>query len=686
MGFFAPWFLAGLAAVGIPVWMHLLKRHKTDPKLFPTLMFFEQREQSSVKHRKLDYLLLFALRTAMIILLALLFASPFIRRSAGAVDGKKITVIAVDRSFSMRAGNRLAQAKDEALKAINNLKPGDQAQVIALAGNVQALTQVVADPAQLRAAVTSIQPSDSRASFGELARYLRTLADAQKMPLDVHLASDLQKTAMPPGFTDLRVNPGTTLFFHPVGDPAPNWAVENVVAPRRVYDPKRVRMQATVAGYGTTATKRNVTLVLNGRTLQSKMVDVPANGRGQVEFLGLDAPYGFSKGEVRIDGGDALPGDDHYYFSVERADPRKVLFVDDGRHPRAELYFKDALDSSGDGAFVLESQVPEAAAAAPLSNYAFIVLSDLGNVPPSLESGLENYVRNGGSVLVALGPAAAVLPRVPVLDEAIQSSDYAGREGDRFLTVTDLDAGHPALRAVDRFNGVKFYQAIHVNPTKSRVLAKMNDGTPLLMERNIGEGKVLAFASTFDNVSNDLPIHASWVPFVSQVALYLGGGGAEQPVNLPVDSYVELRAANDNPNKGGTASAAEVLDPDGKRVFSLEEATKATNFRLDREGFFEIKTAGGRRSLVAAHADRRESDLAQIPKETLDLWKGTGSVDTQNGPGTGAGQESANETPLPLWPYLLLLLLGVAVAESVVADRYLRPPVEQRETVKREAA
>ncbi len=379
-------------------------------------------------------------------------------------------------------------------------------------------------------------------------------------------------------------------------------------------------------------------MLLNGRMLQSKSVDIPASGRGQVEFLGLDAPYGFSRGEVRIDGGDALAGDDHYYFSVERADPRKVLFVDDGRHPRAELYFRDALDSSGDGAFVLESQHPDSAAAAPLSNYAFVVLSDLSNVPQALESGLENYVRNGGSVLVALGPAAAVLPRVPVLDEAIQSSDYAGREGDRFLTVTEVDAGHPALRAVDRFNGVKFYQTIHVNPVKSRVLARMNDGTPLVMEKNIGEGKVLVFASTFDNVSNDLPLHASWVPFVSQAALYLGGGGAEQPVNLTVDSYVELRSA-EGADKGVSGAAAEVLDPDGKRVFSLEEAVKATNVAVNREGFYEIKTAGGRRSLVAVHADRRESDLAQIPKETLDLWKGTGSVDPQGGPVGQAGQD-----------------------------------------------
>ena len=139
MGFFTPWFLAGAVAVGLPIWLHLLKRHKTDPKLFPSLMFFEYRETSSVKHRRLDHILLFVLRTLMILLLALLFASPFIRRSAAASDGKKLTVVAIDRSFSMRDGDRLARAKNQAMQVLGNLKPGDQAQVIALAGQVQAL-------------------------------------------------------------------------------------------------------------------------------------------------------------------------------------------------------------------------------------------------------------------------------------------------------------------------------------------------------------------------------------------------------------------------------------------------------------------------------------------------------------------------------------------------------------------
>ena len=47
------------------------------------------------------------------------------------------------------------------------------------------------------------------------------------------------------------------------------------------------------------------------------------------------------------------------------------------------------------------------------------------------------------------------------------------------------------------------------------------------------------------------------------------------------------------------------------------------------------KTASGRRSLVAVHADRRESDLPAIPHETLDLWKGTGGTDPARGGAPG---------------------------------------------------
>ena len=154
MGFLSPWFLAGVVGVGLPIWLHLLKRHKTDPRPFPSLMFFERREQSP--HRRLDHILLFILRTLMLILLALLFANPFINRATPKAAGKKLVVVAVDNSFSMRATSggqsRLDKAKQTAMDVLSGIPGTTVAQVVALSGTVQAMTGQTNDPVELRAA------------------------------------------------------------------------------------------------------------------------------------------------------------------------------------------------------------------------------------------------------------------------------------------------------------------------------------------------------------------------------------------------------------------------------------------------------------------------------------------------------------------------------------------------------
>src|SRR5450432_146825 len=99
MGFLTPWFLAGVLAVGLPVWLHLLRKHKSTPLPFSSLMFFERRTQSSIKHRRLQYLMLLSLRAAVIALLALAFARPFLHaRFAALAGGPKLTVLAIDNS------------------------------------------------------------------------------------------------------------------------------------------------------------------------------------------------------------------------------------------------------------------------------------------------------------------------------------------------------------------------------------------------------------------------------------------------------------------------------------------------------------------------------------------------------------------------------------------------------------
>src|SRR5512142_1773767 len=123
MGFLTPWFLAGAAAVGLPVWLHLLRKHKTTPLPFSSLMFFERRTQSSIKHRRLRYLVLLAMRAALFALLAIAFAGPYVTRKILPVSRTgEVTIFAVDNSLSMRAEGRLDSAKQMAKSAISRLR------------------------------------------------------------------------------------------------------------------------------------------------------------------------------------------------------------------------------------------------------------------------------------------------------------------------------------------------------------------------------------------------------------------------------------------------------------------------------------------------------------------------------------------------------------------------------------
>ena len=93
----------------------------------------------------------------------------------------------------------------------------------------------------------------------------------------------------------------------------------------------------------------------------------------------------------------------------------------------------------------------------------------------------------------------------------------------------------------------KFFYAAEVDPGKARVVARLADGTPLLIDKQVGEGHVLVFASGFDNVTNDLPLNPAFVAFVDQTARYLSGEESMRGARV-VDSY---RAAAESGEHGG---------------------------------------------------------------------------------------------------------------------------------------
>src|ERR1700729_3813311 len=326
MGLFAPWFLAGLAGLALPLYLHLLKRQTTRPKPGRSLMLFESRTQSSTRHRRLRYFLLLSLRLLLLLLLILAFANPFINRSLAAFSSNRLVLLVVDNSFSMRAGNRLADAKNAAINVLSG-KGAARAQVASFGSQLRFMTQPIEDQSALRAAVQAIQPGDGHGNFGELARAVRAMAESIHTPIELHVFSDMQRGDLAATFSDMALPANVKLVPHAVVTKAqPNWTVESVDAPGQVWgkDAKPVHVQAVVAGYGTSAAQRTVSLVVNGKTTATKTVSVPANGRATVDFPALEVPYGFSRCEVKIDSAAGLPADDLRRFAVQRADPQKA--------------------------------------------------------------------------------------------------------------------------------------------------------------------------------------------------------------------------------------------------------------------------------------------------------------------------------------------------------------------------
>jgi hypothetical protein len=60
-----------------------------------------------------------------------------------------------------------------------------------------------------------------------------------------------------------------------------------------------------------------------------------------------------------------------------------------------------------------------------------------------------------------------------------------------------------------------------------------------------------------------------------------------------------------------------------------------------------------------------------IPAETLELWRGTGQ-----GAAARGGQDETGAKPRHLWWYAMVVVFALALAESLVASRYLGPEGE----------
>ena len=632
MAFLSPLFLVGALAAALPVVLHLLKR---DPEIRLRFSAVKLLRHAPVDHSQRQYLrdlLLLALRVAALWLLALAFARPFLQSEAGA-PASGVTLVALDTSLSLSAPGQFERAKQLAREAVDRAPADDLVGVVTFADVARVALRPTADRAMARAAVDAATTGFGATSYrAALAAAADVAAAHGGSRSTIVVVTDMQESGWDAG-DRATVPESASIELADVGLPPPNLAVTAVRA-------SRDRVVATVRNAGARAREARVELSVDGRLAGEASGAIGPNQSADLMLPG-------ARGEtavVSVADGDGLLADNARYVVLDNAGRPAVLVVTaSGDVAREAFYVQHALTAAGaTGAAYQVAGVGASQLSTwdrmRLARYAAVLLLSTRGLERRGRELLAEYTQRGGGLLMAAGPnfdgevAGGVLGGTVSLASG-STSDEVVPEGEA-RALAPADARHPVFQAfaggASTLGLVKLQRVAIVTAPGCQALARFTTGEMALVECAPGDGRALVFASDLDNKWNDFPRHATFVPFLHETVRYLAGG------RRPAGEYFVAQAPAGVPAKPGIATLSE--------------------------------TPGGEGALrrVAINVDPVESDQGRLTDDEFQT-----AVTRLTGGNVSAQRVEAaqQEERQHVWRYVLALMIGALVFESIVAAR-----------------
>jgi hypothetical protein len=675
MGFLAPLFLAGLAALSVPVLIHLTHRPRNATVNVPSLMFLQRIPYKSSRRRTLRHWLLLALRCTALALLTAAFARPFFGTSGQAAAGLgqgRTRVILLDRTGSMTHGDRWTRGLAAARRAVTELAENDRASLVLFGATPEKTGEPTRERGRLVASLDAARVGFGVTRYAPALRMAGEMLEVQPLPgREVVLISDFQKTGWD-GRDDVRLPAGAKLIPVDVSDRgASNVAITGVEL-RRDYEAGRERVipEARLVNKGARPVRDlAVTLEVDGRPVREQRTSLGPNTAVTITFDAFPLPSREVRAAVRSTS-DGLVHDDSFHFMLAPGGDVPVLVLQTaGARETRSLYLRRALQIGHRPRFRVETKAATQLSPEDLATSRVIVLDD---APPPAGRRLLEYVEKGGGLLVVLGEhsaagawrgeAESLLPGTfgPAAD---RSSDWGG-------TLAYLDYAHPVFelfrgpRSGD-FSSARFlrYRSLEA---RQGVLARFDDGAVALAEKKVGKGRVLVWTSALDTLWSDLALQPVFLPFVHQLVRHAAGHVESRPWHtvgeaLDLSAEAELRGKE-----------AAVIAPLGERQ-RLRSGQRS--LELTAPGYYEVRPleGGGWSRVAAVNFDASESDLASLDPEEL-----TAAVTHEQGGGVARRSEAAltteeHEGRQALWRWLLVAACVFLALETVLSNRLAVP-------------
>ena len=686
MSLLAPWFLAGLISIGVPIAIHLINRERKTVVPFPSLMFLQRVPYKSVRRQKLRHILLFALRCLAIFLFVAAFARPFfasapvLEAAGGAIE----RVILLDRSYSMGYGTRWDAARDSAKAAIGALRPGDRVTLVAFATDAAALTEPSGERADVERAIDRVTLSVEGTRYGPALKFAGDILGASSLPnREIVLVSDFQRRGWS-SQAELRLPANIDIRAIDVSaKDVSDIAVTTVSTDRDASAGSGpVTVTARLSNTGTAPKTVDATLELGGRPIGSTRVTIPPSGSAQVRFPATTIPGGVTRGVVRIPD-DALKANNTFSFTLAPDEAVSVLIVESIQaRANQSLFFRRALEIGDTPRFKIDVKRVDSLVPRDFAGRALVVLNEVAPPGGELGNALRNELREGAGVVFVPGSTPADrIPQewVPILRTGFAEVSIRGATtGARIARVSYSSPVFEAFSAPGSgdFASAHVYQhrALRILGD-SGVLAWYDDGTPVLVERSHALGRVIVWSTSLDDYWTNLPTQAVFLPFVRQLARHAGRYSDARAWFTAGDALDLTRHGELLVGLPGRATGAGVLSglslvaPGGSRTRFGDSVRAAPLLEL---GFYELRgaaTAEGGGRPIAVNVDLAESDLAHVEPVEL-VTAALAAVGTA--PGGTAGEVATaaeKERAQRIWWYLLIGAFLALAAETILSNR-----------------
>ncbi len=405
-------------------------------------------------------------------------------------------------------------------------------------------------------------------------------------------------------------------------------------------------------------------------------------------------PLGVHHGFVRLVGSDALPLDDVRYFTVEVHRPWPVLVV--APSSADPSFLTEALAPyefrvTGQARFECRTIGQDALNAADLKAFAAVCLLDPAPLSASEWGKLADYARQGGGVAVFLGrnaqnyasfnePAAqAVLPG-KITSPFIWNAPH----GDLFLAPGGAE--HPilapfrALATVAPWRDFPVYKHwVLTAAPDATVVARFGNNKPAILERPLGNGRVLALTTPVSDPLNAqgreawnlLPTGFDPWPFVilaNEMLLHLAGEEGSR-LNYHTGETAELpNDEQEHPER------YELFPPTGDpREAAAQEGSLTVRF-LESPGAYRLKGNRGGPVLrgFSANLPPEATDLTRAAPDRLDAALGEDRYQLAQTRDEFRRKIGLARQGREFYPFLLVVLAVVLGLEHVLANRFYK--------------